>query len=86
MQKNGAVVHSPRLPSQLASSYDLPGTQRAEVGSEEMTVFDPYSPTLDSDPFGVYSALREEHPCFWSEQAGMWVLIELRNPNGVLAK
>jgi cytochrome P450 len=36
--------------------------------------FDPYSPAVDSDPFALYKTLRDEHPCFWSEEAGMWVL------------
>jgi cytochrome P450 len=35
--------------------------------------FDPYSPAVDSDPFPLYKTLRDEHPCFWSEEAGMWV-------------
>lgn len=36
--------------------------------------FDPYSPAFDADPFPAYKTLRDEHPCFWSEEAGMWVL------------
>ena len=36
--------------------------------------FDPYSPQIDADPFPAYAILREEHPCFYSEQAQMWVL------------
>lgn len=36
--------------------------------------FDPYSPAVDADPFPAYKTLRDEHPCFWSEEAGMWVL------------
>lgn len=36
--------------------------------------FDPYSPAVDSDPFALYKTLRDEHPCFWSDEAGMWVL------------
>ena len=36
--------------------------------------FDPYSPQVDADPFPLYARLREEFPCFYSEQAGMWVL------------
>ncbi|CCQ74509.1 cytochrome P450 [Magnetospira sp. QH-2] len=35
--------------------------------------FDPYSPAIDADPFPAYKTLRDEHPCFWSEEAGMWV-------------
>lgn len=35
--------------------------------------FDPYSPAIDADPFPYYKVLRDEHPCFWCEEAGMWV-------------
>ena len=30
--------------------------------------FDPYSPAVDADPFPYYQRLRDEHPCFWSEE------------------
>jgi cytochrome P450 len=36
--------------------------------------FDPYSPDVDADPFPLYRILRNDYPCFWSEDAGMWVL------------
>lgn len=36
--------------------------------------FDPYSPAIDADPFPAYKVLRDEYPCFWSEEAGKWVL------------
>lgn len=36
--------------------------------------FDPYSPANDADPFPAYKTLRDDYPCFWSEEAGMWVL------------
>jgi cytochrome P450 len=36
--------------------------------------FDPYSPAIDADPFPSYRTLRDEHPCFWSAEANMWVL------------
>ncbi len=36
--------------------------------------FDPYSPAVDADPFPLYKILRDEHPCFWSPEADMWVL------------
>jgi cytochrome P450 len=39
-----------------------------------MFAFDPYSPVVDADPFPFYKVLRDEHPCFWSPQAGMWIL------------
>ncbi len=39
-----------------------------------MLRFDPFSPAIDADPFPAYKELRDAHPCFWSEDAGMWVL------------
>ena len=39
-----------------------------------MFKFDPYSPAVDADPFPFYRTLRDEHPCFWSNEANMWVL------------
>lgn len=36
--------------------------------------FDPYAPAVDADPFPFYKILRDEHPCFWSSDAKMWVL------------
>jgi cytochrome P450 len=36
--------------------------------------FDPFSPEIDADPFPAYRRLRDELPCFWSEEANMWVL------------
>ena len=39
-----------------------------------MFSFDPYDPAVDADPFPFYKTLRDEYPCFWSKEAGMWVL------------
>ncbi len=39
-----------------------------------MFSFDPYSPAVDADPFPYYRRLRDEFPCYWSKEAGMWVL------------
>jgi len=39
-----------------------------------MFKFDPFSPEVDENPFPFYKTLRDEHPCFWSEEVGMWVL------------
>lgn len=39
-----------------------------------MFKFDPYSPEIDANPYPAYKILRDEHPCFWSEEAQMWVL------------
>lgn len=36
--------------------------------------FDPFSPEVDADPFPAYRRLRDEFPCFWSDEAEMWVL------------
>lgn len=36
--------------------------------------FNPYDPAFDADPFPVYRQLRDHAPCFWSEEAGMWIL------------
>ena len=36
--------------------------------------FDPYDPAFDADPFPAYKTLRDDYPCFWSGEAGMWVL------------
>jgi cytochrome P450 len=36
--------------------------------------FDPYSPAVDADPFPLYRTLRDEYPCFWSEEAKLWIL------------
>ncbi len=36
--------------------------------------FDPFSAETDADPFPAYRRLREEFPCFWSEEANMWIL------------
>jgi len=35
--------------------------------------FDPYAPEVDADPHPAYKVLRDEYPCFWTEEAGMWV-------------
>ena len=39
-----------------------------------MLRFDPFSPAIDADPFPAYKELRDAEPCFWSEDAEMWVL------------
>ncbi len=39
-----------------------------------MFKFDPYSLEIHADPFPAYKTLRDEYPCFWSEEANMWVL------------
>jgi cytochrome P450 len=36
--------------------------------------FNPYDPAFDADPFPIYRHLREAAPCFWSDEARMWVL------------
>jgi hypothetical protein len=37
-------------------------------------MFDPYSRSVDSDPFPAYKVLRDEHPCYWSEAGDCWVI------------
>ena len=39
-----------------------------------MFSFDPYSPDIDANPFPAYQVLRDTRPCYWSDQARMWVL------------
>ena len=36
--------------------------------------FDPFSPEIDADPFPAYRRLRDEFPCFRSEEANAWIL------------
>jgi len=47
--------------------------------------FDPYDPAFDADPFPAYTILREQYPCFWSEEAGMWVLSRYEDILGALS-
>lgn len=46
--------------------------------------FDPYAPAVDADPFPFYRRLRDDFPCFWSEEAGMWVLSRYADIQSVL--
>lgn len=39
-----------------------------------MEPFDLYSPVIDENPFPYYERLREEFPCYWSENAKLWIL------------
>ena len=39
-----------------------------------MVRFNLYSAEFDANPFDVYKELRDNHPCFWSEDAQKWVL------------
>jgi cytochrome P450 len=36
--------------------------------------FDLYSPVIDADPFPYYAELRAKHPCYWSDNAQLWIL------------
>ncbi len=49
-----------------------------------MFSFDPYSPLVDADPFPFYRTLRDKYPCFWSEEAEMWVLSRYADIVGAL--
>jgi len=46
--------------------------------------FDPYSPAVDADPFPFYRTLRDDYPCFWSEDANLWVLSRYADINAAL--
>jgi len=46
--------------------------------------FDMYSPEFDADPFPVYRTLRDEHPCFWNDGAGLWILSRYDDINAAL--
>lgn len=46
--------------------------------------FNPYSPEVDANPFPLYRTLRDEHPCFWSEDANMWILSRYADINAAL--
>ena len=39
-----------------------------------MEAFDLYSPEIDANPFPYYEILREQHPCYWSENGNLWIL------------
>ena len=39
-----------------------------------MEAFDLYSPAIDADPFPYYEILREQYPCYWSENGKLWIL------------
>lgn len=60
-------IHPVRVPRCTASSKET------SVHDTDFS-FDPYSPVVDADPFPLYAVLREEHPCYYSEPAQMWVL------------
>ncbi|NIB38515.1 cytochrome P450 [Pseudomaricurvus alkylphenolicus] len=39
-----------------------------------MFEFNPYSREVDVDPFPFYKTLRDDYPCYWSENGQCWVL------------
>jgi cytochrome P450 len=39
-----------------------------------MFKFDPYSADVDANPFPLYKILRDEYPCYFSEEGNCWVL------------
>jgi cytochrome P450 len=63
---------------------DLQTITRA-AGKGEAFRFDPYAPQTDADPFPAYHTLREDYPCFWSDEAGMWVLSRYEDVLGALS-
>jgi cytochrome P450 len=44
------------------------------IGRTMLEAFDLYSPIIDADPFPYYAALRDHHPCYWSENGKLWIL------------
>jgi cytochrome P450 len=46
--------------------------------------FNPYTASIDTDPFPAYKRLRDEFPCFWSPQLKMWVLSRYADINAAL--
>jgi len=46
--------------------------------------FNPFAPEVDADPFPAYKTLRDEYPCFWSDDAEMWVLSRYHDVVGAL--
>ncbi len=47
-------------------------TQCPQTRSQD--TFDLYSPEFDANPYPAYAELLGNHPCYWSEIAGKWVL------------
>ncbi|WP_291786566.1 cytochrome P450 [Cecembia sp.] len=45
-----------------------------ETITEQKFQFNPYSPIMDADPFPFYKTLRDQYPCFWSDDVNMWIL------------
>src|SRR4029453_19504544 len=72
----------------VAKGYHMVISERA-VGaltrSAHVFRFDPYAPEVDADPFPLYRILRDEHPCFWSEEARMWMLTRHADISAALA-
>jgi cytochrome P450 len=49
-----------------------------------MTSFNLYSPEFDANPFDSYKDLRDNHPCYWSEEAEKWVLTRFEDVSRAL--
>lgn len=37
-------------------------------------IYDPFDPQVQQDPYPVYRTLRADHPAYWCERRGFWVL------------
>jgi len=48
------------------------------------TEFDPLSPAMLENPFGVYAELQEKNPVFWHEKVGAWIITRYEDCRDVL--
>src|ERR1700691_6319422 len=59
------------------AAYSSPGIMGLSAPSPRgnaVEAFDLYSPSIDADPFPYYAELRAKHPCYWSDNAHVWIL------------
>ena len=70
--KSASLHRSKCMPQRARATRIAPASHYN--GDTAMFTFDPYSPAVDADPFPFYKTLRDEHPCFWSHEAQMWIL------------
>jgi cytochrome P450 len=46
--------------------------------------FDPLSPAMMTDPYPIYAQLQQEHPIFWAEKMGAWVVTRYEDCHNIL--